>query len=74
MLWIRIDSLNPGHEPPFRLNQFGVSVGGPIQHDKTFFFAAYEGYRQVLGQTLIGLYPALPLPRKFWHSRQSLLL
>ena len=53
-----IDNLNPGHQPAFRLNQFGASVGGPIRHDKTFFFAAYEGYRQVLGQTLIGFVPS----------------
>ena len=25
--------------------------------DKTFFFAAYEGYRQILGQTLLGFVP-----------------
>ncbi len=53
-----IDSLNPTHEPPFHLNQFGGSFGGPIQRDKTFFFASYEGYRQRLGQTLIGYVPS----------------
>ena len=26
-----------------RYNQFGGSVGGPIQHNKTFFFADYQG-------------------------------
>jgi len=33
-------------QPPFHLNQFGGSVGGPIVRDRTFFFIAYEGYRQ----------------------------
>lgn len=35
-------------EPPFRLNQYGVSLGGPIVRNRTFFFATYEGLRQRL--------------------------
>jgi hypothetical protein len=47
----------PGKQP-FRLNQFGANLGGPIIRDKTFFFAAFEAYRQRLGQALIGFTPA----------------
>ena len=53
-----IDALNPHHQPPFHLNQFGGALGGPIRTDKTFFFVAYEGYRQNLGQTLSGFVPS----------------
>jgi len=34
-----------------RQNQYGASLGGPILHNKLFFFADYEGYRQVQGMT-----------------------
>ncbi|MDQ2711570.1 MAG: TonB-dependent receptor [Acidobacteriota bacterium] len=44
--------------PPFRLNQFGGSFGGPIRKDKDFFFVTYEGLRQRVGQTLIGFVPS----------------
>lgn len=37
--------------PPFRRNQFGATLGGPIRKDKTFFFAAFEGMREVLTTT-----------------------
>ncbi len=43
--------------PPFTLNQFGASVGGPIVKDKAFFYANYEGLRQSLGQTFINFVP-----------------
>lgn len=32
--------------PPFKRNQFGGTVGGPIRRDRTFFFAAYQGWRE----------------------------
>jgi len=31
--------------PPFRKNQFGGSLGGPVHKNKTFFFLSYEGQR-----------------------------
>ncbi|MEO6816955.1 MAG: TonB-dependent receptor [Edaphobacter sp.] len=37
--------------PPFSRNLFGGSLGGPILHDRTFFFGDYEGLRQSLSST-----------------------
>ena len=45
-------------QQPLRLNQFGGSVGGPIVHDKTFFFLTSEAYRQVWGYPTSGDVPS----------------
>lgn len=37
-------------KPVLIRNQFGGALGGPILHDKLFFFIDYEGNRQVQGQ------------------------
>ncbi len=44
-------------QPPYRRNQFGGSLGGPIWKNKTFFFADYYGWREVKGQTFINTVP-----------------
>jgi hypothetical protein len=47
-------------KPPFRRNQFGGSIGGPIREDRTFFFTNYEGVRQSLGITNSNVVPLGP--------------
>ena len=48
-----------GSAPPFRRNQFGASMGGPVRKDKTFVFGNYEGFRQSLHQTSAAFVPDL---------------
>ena len=37
--------------PPFRMGQYGMTLGGPIVKNKTFFFISYEGLRQLQSTT-----------------------
>ena len=46
-----------GPVPPFRRNNFGASLGGPIRKNKTFIFGNYEGFRQSLALSNVTLVP-----------------
>jgi hypothetical protein len=43
--------------PPYKQNQFGASLGGPIKKDKLFIFGNYEGFRERLSATQTSLVP-----------------
>jgi hypothetical protein len=56
--------VDPRRIPPFVRNEFGVTNGGPVvlpgRYDgrgKTFYFAEYQGFRQVLGTTQVFAVP-----------------
>jgi Carboxypeptidase regulatory-like domain/TonB-dependent Receptor Plug Domain len=52
--------------PPFRRDQFGFSLGGPLKRDRMFVFVNYEGLQQSLTQTRIITVPDA-------NARQGLL-
>lgn len=63
--FIRNSALDPnnyftpaGTSAPFKRNQFGGSIGGPIRKNKAFFFFNYEGLRQNLTSTTVNTVPS----------------
>src|SRR5487761_26454 len=45
--------------PPFRRQQFGSSIGGPIQKDRTFAFFDWELLRQNKGISTVSVVPSM---------------
>ena len=46
-----------GEKPDFYRNQFGATVGGPLEENRTFFFVGYEALIERLGRTIATFVP-----------------
>ena len=62
----------PAGQPkaPFKQNQFGATLGGPIRRNKTFFFMDYQGTRVATAQTGIS---TVPTPAEIGGNFSALL-
>jgi len=49
----------PGPTPELRRNQYGLTLGGPVQTNRTFFFADWQGTRLRTGITRFSVVPTL---------------
>jgi hypothetical protein len=48
-----------GSKPSLNRNQFGFVLGGPILRDRSFFFADYEGFRQIQRTLVFSTIPTI---------------
>ncbi|MEO8735600.1 MAG: carboxypeptidase regulatory-like domain-containing protein, partial [Edaphobacter sp.] len=53
----------PARKPEYRRNLFGATLGGPVLHDRLFFFSDYQGVKQRIGVTRISTIPTLAMRR-----------
>jgi hypothetical protein len=53
---------------PYHRNQFGGTLGGPVKHDKGFFFFSFAGLRQHTSTFLNGARVPTALERTGWPS------
>jgi Carboxypeptidase regulatory-like domain/TonB-dependent Receptor Plug Domain len=60
--------------PELKRNQFGFTLGGPIIHDRTFFFVAYQGTRERNGTSPTYSLGTTLMPQDLTNDRSTTTL
>ncbi len=65
--------LNGAHvpRPPYKRNQFGGTLGGPIVKDKLWFFVSYQGSRERNGTSLLNSIGTVFVPSNLTNDRSE---
>jgi hypothetical protein len=48
-----------GRKPEYRKNLYGATLGGPVLHDRLFFFGDYQGIKTLIGKPITSTIPTL---------------
>lgn len=57
--------------PPYKRNQFGGTLGGPIRKDRVWFFISYQGSREVNGTSLLNSVGTVFVPQNLSNDRST---
>jgi TonB dependent receptor len=59
------------HRPPYKRNQFGGTIGGPVLKDRVWFFISYQGTREVNGTSIENSVGTVFVPGNLTNDRSA---
>jgi hypothetical protein len=60
--------------PPYKRNQFGGTLGGPVIKDRMWFFVSYQGSREINGTSLLNSIGSVLVPGNLSNDRSTAAL